>query len=450
MCEREVNSCFDYLWNDRTAKSGYYDIWEKNTMVKTRVYCEMRPDEMEAWTLMMSYSKQNNGYYERVPFEEDSPRDESDASSGDYRLSLAKMKSIQNGMEGERKVEWKATCGYSFDDGKSTSDDFVRNSFQTLDLFNFKTNEKGLVGYYPFDNVTEGQDKSGFGNHASMNGIEYEDGPLGNPGGSARMTGSLSSYIRLHDNSGRLDTRYSLTILMQIYAHETRHGQLLGWTASGQWGVHLWAIDKTIYFCSRNRQGYKIRLLRATDQIQPNEWHYLAATYDYDKRIQSIYRNGKLLLRTTGFSLQQLGTSSSFQLTSGVTYKNHHYQRDTRVYNGRIACLKIYNTAFTDDEVKTFSENWECPHEPAPLCHRVDYIKIRGRECHNCNVWATQTNTEIFSINAHRGDQKCNFKSGSSVTDENIFGVYKASDPSTHACANSNLATTQYWFGGRL
>ena len=43
-------------------------------------------------------------------------------------------------MEGDRKMEWKATCGYSFQDGKSTSEDVVRSAFQTLDLFNFRTN----------------------------------------------------------------------------------------------------------------------------------------------------------------------------------------------------------------------------------------------------------------------------------------------------------------------
>ena len=38
---------------------------------------------------------------------------------------------------------------------------------------------------------------SGFGNHGTMYDITYEEGPLGNPGGSARMSGSLSSYIRV-------------------------------------------------------------------------------------------------------------------------------------------------------------------------------------------------------------------------------------------------------------
>ena len=55
------------------------------------------------------------------------------------RLSLAKMNSIKEGMSGDRKVQWKATCGYSFSDGQSTSDDVVRGSFDTLNLFEFRT-----------------------------------------------------------------------------------------------------------------------------------------------------------------------------------------------------------------------------------------------------------------------------------------------------------------------
>jgi hypothetical protein len=80
----------------------------------------------------------------------------------------------------------------------------------------------------------------------------------------------------------------------------------------------------------------------------------------------------------------------------------------------------------------------------------VDYIKVRGHECYNCRVWATQTNTETFSINAYLGDEKCNFNSGSTIPDENIFGVYKVVDSANHACASSDAATTQYWFGGKL
>ena len=75
---REV--CFSYL---SIIILGYYDIWEKSTLIKSTVYCDMRPDKWEAWTLVMSYTKENAG--DVKPFYVDAPRDENNADSGDYR-----------------------------------------------------------------------------------------------------------------------------------------------------------------------------------------------------------------------------------------------------------------------------------------------------------------------------------------------------------------------------
>ena len=57
--------------------------------------------------------------------------------------------------------------------------------------------ENSIVGLYPFSKKTTRNDKSGFGNHASFYGIQYENGPLGDAAGSVRMRGSSSSYIRV-------------------------------------------------------------------------------------------------------------------------------------------------------------------------------------------------------------------------------------------------------------
>ena len=64
-------------------------------------------------------------------------------------------------------------------------------------LFVLTKSEAGLVGLYPFDNVTHGQDMSGYDNHATMHNIAYEDGPLGNLNRSARLRKDLSSIIEV-------------------------------------------------------------------------------------------------------------------------------------------------------------------------------------------------------------------------------------------------------------
>lgn len=66
-------------------------------------------------------------------------------------------------------------------------------------------------------------------------------------------------------------------------------------------------------------------------------------------------------VQRAGFVAQELGTESGLTLTIGAIAE------DNRFYNGRVACLKIYNTALTDEEVKALSENWACPHEPGKI-----------------------------------------------------------------------------------
>ena len=66
-------------------------------------------------------------------------------------------------------------------------------------------------------------------------------------------------------------------------------------------------------------------------------------------------------IQRAGFVAKELGTGSSLKLTSGAVEGN------SSRYNGRIACLRIYNTALTDEEVKVVSQDLECPHEPGKI-----------------------------------------------------------------------------------
>ena len=55
--------------------------------------------------------------------------------------------------------------------------------------------------------------------------------------------------LQLNDHSGMLDTRYSLTIMMQLYIHVTSRASLVGWKTAGiAWGPHVWSYDRALYF----------------------------------------------------------------------------------------------------------------------------------------------------------------------------------------------------------
>ena len=59
---------------------------------------------------------------------------------------------------------------------------------------------------------------------------------------------------------------------------------------------------------------------------------------------------------------RELGTQNAGKLTIGAVYGD-----SSMLYNGRVACVKIYNTGFTDDEAMAATKNWECPHEPGKM-----------------------------------------------------------------------------------
>ena len=38
--------------------------------------------------------------------------------------------------------------------------------------------------------------------------------------------------------------------------------------------------------------------------------------------------------------------------------------RDYRYFNGRVACVRVFNLALTEDEVEREMEDWKCPEKP--------------------------------------------------------------------------------------
>lgn len=140
-CERKIHSCFDYLWHNKDAASGYYDVWDKSDN-KYRVFCDMRPEKFEAWTLVMSYKLSQSSTFESRPFFVDYSSNVDDPTSDSYRLSLNTMQKIFDAMGDGKDPEWRATCDYSLETGQTTNDDMIRSRFKTLDIMTFKTNSK--------------------------------------------------------------------------------------------------------------------------------------------------------------------------------------------------------------------------------------------------------------------------------------------------------------------
>ena len=107
-CETANNprSCADFLTEKVKPLSGEYEIVDA-TGRSYSVYCDFDSEPGFAWTLLLSFSRDDsfsisaNGLLEDLPINDDTYNWEN------YRLSAARMKTIR-----EQSSHWRATCEY--------------------------------------------------------------------------------------------------------------------------------------------------------------------------------------------------------------------------------------------------------------------------------------------------------------------------------------------------
>ena len=120
-------SCKDILMMDKVNISGVYNISNQHNK-SFPVFCGFGPEPGAAWTLIQSHSLNNNEAFKMKPFYlYDMPRNQNFPEWNNYRLSMSRMKSIQ-----DVSTHWRATCNY-LTDGVDYRD-YIRVSLKRLDL----------------------------------------------------------------------------------------------------------------------------------------------------------------------------------------------------------------------------------------------------------------------------------------------------------------------------
>ena len=107
--------------------NGIYNILDQNNK-SFPVYCDFGSERGSAWTLIQSHSLENNGVFNRKPFYlKDMPMNQDAPEWDSYRLSMSRMKSIQ-----DVSTHWRATCNFPTDGVDYR--DYIRVSLERLDL----------------------------------------------------------------------------------------------------------------------------------------------------------------------------------------------------------------------------------------------------------------------------------------------------------------------------
>ena len=98
--------------------------------------------------------------------------------------------------------------------------------------------EAELVGLWPLNAESGASDVTGNGNDAVARGTQLAPGPFGDTDGAFLFSGTVGSYLDI-PNNGRLDVRYSHTVLAHIYPTGAA-GPIFSYITNGNdWGVHF-------------------------------------------------------------------------------------------------------------------------------------------------------------------------------------------------------------------
>ncbi|XP_078603366.1 uncharacterized protein LOC144877331 [Branchiostoma floridae x Branchiostoma japonicum] len=96
-----------------------------------------------------------------------------------------------------------------------------------------------VIGLWPLNGHYGASDITGNGNDGTATGTQLAPGPYGDADGAFLFSGTENSYIDI-PNNGRLDVRYSFTILAHIYP-TGEGGPIFDYVGNNNaWGVHFW------------------------------------------------------------------------------------------------------------------------------------------------------------------------------------------------------------------
>ena len=198
------------------------------------------------------------------------------------------------------------------------------------------------LAVYPLDGKRRGGDISRSRNpSARLIGVRYRQGPDGRRDGSTQFYGRGNSYVEI-PNTGKLDARYSITVLIWVY-NEGRSGIILNYGPNRK-GFQLRMISRRVLqvVIVERRRRKTITVRTRGRFIKYKAWNYVGVTYNEGSRVVTVWVNSKVVV-TKRIGRVQLDTSKPIRLGG---------RRGSRQnFRGRLFCLQLYSVALSRKQI---------------------------------------------------------------------------------------------------
>lgn len=183
------------------------------------------------------------------------------------------------------------------------------------------------LAIYPLAARTLGRDVSLSGNPAGiLINVRPAPGPDRGAKSSTRFFGRSNSYVNF-PNKGRLDARYSITLLAWVYP-EGRGGPIFSY------GVDFSVVGSNALSIGirPRRRRVAITPLRSPAVLKPRQWNYVGASYDGSTGIVKLYLSGRVIAQRQ-MTKVQLATNNPARMGA----INRHF------FRGRVSCMQVYS-----------------------------------------------------------------------------------------------------------
>ncbi|XP_035692633.1 uncharacterized protein LOC118427105 [Branchiostoma floridae] len=204
-------------------------------------------------------------------------------------------------------------------------------------------------------------DITGNGNDGTAQGTRLAEGPEGETEGSYLFLGTSTSYVDI-PNNGALDTRYSITILAQIFPTSTL-GPVFVYAADAEPVVRLTLAQYDsvhFIFSLADRTGTVTTHVTAPN-VTLNSWNNVAASYNYSSGEMFVWHDG-VKVKSQWLGPRESRTQLPIRLGAVDGFGDY-------VFSGRISCLQVYGYAMSPEEISVAQGKCaaiRCPKLSAP------------------------------------------------------------------------------------
>lgn len=199
------------------------------------------------------------------------------------------------------------------------------------------------LAVYPLDDTRKRTDISGERNPpANLGKVTYGEGPDGRQYGSTQFSGRSDSYVEV-PNTGKLDPKYSITVLVDAYKERRSSGCILSYNSAGK-GFQVRIISprrlEVEMFERKRRTRFSLRTSKRV--IEDKAWNSIGVTYSEKSQKLTIWVNAEAVAFKASGKVQ-LDTKYPIRLGSCGRGK---------YFRGRLFCLQLYGVALSGKQMK--------------------------------------------------------------------------------------------------